>query len=232
MQKLICPLMLICLGLGLTGCGERTSVNARSRDAGDSEESKISPEERKYLSAAQPFVNAVAARNYEQAFSLLSSHARARMSPGQFVPPDDDQQARRNEVNTLSNARKEDFASWMGKVEGQHGLPSAVQRLYVQSTDSMVLSGKGEALDSMFAIGGMPKSIPNEIRRASLRCQIATRLTPAQLKQAAKDYGVTVEELQKDADFAPYFTLKVVLVKEEGALRVGYFEFLPPSMLD
>jgi len=38
--------------------------------------------------------------------------------------------------------------------------------------------------------------------------------------------------LQKDPDFQPYFNLKVVLVEEASALRVGYFEFLPPSMLD
>lgn len=232
MKKLIYLLMATGLISALPGCGERTTVNARSRDAGDAEESKVSPEERKYLSAAQPFVNAVAARNYDQAFSMLSSHARAHMSPSQFVPPDDDKQARRNEVNAVSNARQEDFASWMQKVEGQYGLPSAVQRFYVQSTDAMVLSGRGEALESMFAIGGMPKSIPNDIRRASLRCQIATKLTVAQLKQVARDHGVTPDVLQKDPDFAPYFTLKVVLVEEEGALRVGYFEFLAPSMFD
>jgi hypothetical protein len=41
-----------------------------------------------------------------------------------------------------------------------------------------------------------------------------------------------VDELKKDPDFAPYFTLKAVLMEEEGSLRVGYFEILPPSMLD
>ena len=44
--------------------------------------------------------------------------------------------------------------------------------------------------------------------------------------------GISVEELKKREDFDPYFNLKVVLVEEGGQLKVGYFEFLPPSMMD
>lgn len=84
----------------------------------------------------------------------------------------------------------------------------------------------------MFAIGMMPESIPLEIRRASLRGQIVTQLTPEQLEDEAKAYGTTPEELEKNPDFSPYFTIKVVLVEEEGTLRTGYFEFLPPSFFD
>jgi len=43
---------------------------------------------------------------------------------------------------------------------------------------------------------------------------------------------MTVEKLQSAPDFQPYFNLKVVLVEEDSALRVAYFEFLPPSMFD
>jgi hypothetical protein len=41
-----------------------------------------------------------------------------------------------------------------------------------------------------------------------------------------------VEDLKKSEDFDPYFNLKIVLVEEAGQLRVAYFEYLPPSMLD
>ena len=44
--------------------------------------------------------------------------------------------------------------------------------------------------------------------------------------------GITVEELKKSDDFDPYFNLKVVLVDDGGELKIGYFEFLPPSMMD
>ncbi len=47
----------------------------------------------------------------------------------------------------------------------------------------------------------------------------------------AQRQGITVEELKKDQDFDPYFNLKVVLVEEAGQLKVGYFEFLLPSMM-
>lgn len=48
----------------------------------------------------------------------------------------------------------------------------------------------------------------------------------------AQQEGISVEELKKEEDFDPYLNLKVVLVEEGGQLKVGYFEFLPPSMLD
>jgi glycerol-3-phosphate dehydrogenase len=40
------------------------------------------------------------------------------------------------------------------------------------------------------------------------------------------------DKLQKDENFDPYLNLKVVLVEEGGQLKVGYFEFLPPSIWD
>jgi len=57
-------------------------------------------------------------------------------------------------------------------------------------------------------------------------------LSASQLENAAKAAGMTVEKLQSAPDFQPYFNLKVVLVEEDSALRVAYFEFLPPSMFD
>jgi hypothetical protein len=88
------------------------------------------------------------------------------------------------------------------------------------------------AMDSMFAIGAMPEWIPADIRRASLRGQIHTELSPQEVERVAANEGISVEELKKSADFDRYFNLKVVLVEEGGELKVGYFEFLPPSMMD
>ncbi|MGC2626978.1 MAG: hypothetical protein WA269_09090, partial [Candidatus Udaeobacter sp.] len=78
----------------------------------------------------------------------------------------------------------------------------------------------------------MPDWIPANIRRASLRGQIHTELSPQELQNAAQREGISVEDLKKSEDFDPYFNLKIVLVDEGGHLKVGYFEFLPPSMLD
>ncbi len=128
------------------------------------------------------------------------------------------------------------FAYLMQYVEAAHGAPRAPKMLHVFSTDPDVLNRRSKeqfgAMDSMFAIGAMPDWIPADIRRASLRGQIHTELSPQELERVAATEGTTVEELKKSPDFDPYFNIKVVLVEENGQLKVGYFEFLPPSMMD
>jgi hypothetical protein len=193
------------------------------------------PDERKYLLAAKPFFIAVGNRKYADAYALLSSHSRARMSFNQFKPADDQATFQQYESQPYSNVTAEQFAYLMQCVEAAHGAPRAPKMLAVFSTDPDVLSRRSReqfgAMDSMFAIGAMPDWIPADIRRASLRGQIHTDLSPQELANAQRE-GITVEELKKDQDFDPYFNLKVVLVEEAGQLKVGYFEFLPPSMMD
>jgi hypothetical protein len=194
------------------------------------------PEERKYLLAAKPFVLAVAGRKYADAYALLSSHARARMSFNQFTPADEQATFQQIESNPYSNVTAEQFAYLMKYVEAARGAPRAPKMLHVYSTDPDVLNRRSKeqfgAMDSMFAIGAMPDWIPADIRRASLRGQIHTELSPQELAKVAQQHGITMEELKKDEDFDPYFNLKVVLVEEAGELRVAYFEFLPPSIMD
>ncbi len=222
--------------MALSGCGRKgDSANFSRAESGEDEE-EVSPEERVYLVAAKPFAVAIANRKYDEAYSHLSSHGKARMSVNQFAPADDDAVFKQNEANPMQNISAAQFADLMKKVEAAHGLPKSVESLSVFETDPAVLSRQSKeelgALDSMFAIGAMPDSVPANIRSASVRGQIRTELTAEELAKAAKDMGTTVEELQGDEDFAPYFTIKMVLVEEDGQLKVGYFEFLPPSMLD
>ena len=224
----LCSVAVICAAL--SGCGLKTEADARAKSS-NADESDMSPEERQFVAAAEPFLKAIAARSYDHAYGQLSSHARARMSSAQFVPPDLPERAPGRPSITL-NATAQDFALLMQRVEREHGLPNAVKNAHVFSTDVAVLSGQGDALESMFAIGGMPSSVPVGIRKASIRCQIGTKLTPEQLKEVAKEAEITPEELLQSADFDPYFNLKLVLVEEAGVLRVGYFEFMPPSMFD
>ena len=194
------------------------------------------PDERKFLLAAKPFFIAVAGRKYADAYALLSSHAKARMSFNQFKPAEEQATFQQYESNPYMNVTAEQFAYFMQYVEAAHGAPRAPQMLHVFSTDPDVLSRRSReqfgAMDSMFAIGAMPDWIPADIRRASLRGQIHTELSAQELANVSQRQGITVEELKKDQDFDPYFNLKVVLVEEAGQLKVGYFEFLPPSMMD
>jgi hypothetical protein len=222
----------------LTSCdkkgqeGEKKTVQKNEDDFLDKD---AKPDERKYLLAAKPFFVAVANRKYTDAYAILSSHARARMSLDQFRPALD-ADSQQTESYAFDNVTAEQFAYLMQYVEAAHGAPRAPKMLHVFSTDPDVLNRHSKeqfgAVDSMFAIGAMPDWIPADIRRASLRGQIHTELSPQELQNVAQREGISVEDLKKSADFDPYFNLKVVLVEEGGQLKIGYFEFLPPSIWD
>jgi hypothetical protein len=232
-------LTAILLPVLLAGCGKETQ-DGEDQTAQTSEDDFLdkdaNPDERPYLVAAKPFFVAVANQQYAEAYALLSSHARARMSLNQFTPAQQDADFQQNESNPFVNVTAEQFAYLMQYVEAAHGAPRAPKMLHVFSTDPDVLNRRSKeqfgAMDSMFAIGAMPDSIPADIRRASLRGQIHTDLSPDELAKVANEHGISVEELKKDESFDPYFNLKIVLVEEDGQFKVGYFEFLPPSMMD
>src|SRR6266487_4559817 len=223
----------------LTSCGKKApggEKNTAQKSEDDFLDKDAKPDERKYLVAAKPFFIAVANRKYADAYALLSSHARARMSFNQFTPAEEQATFQQYESNPYANVTAEQFAYLMQYVEAARGTPRAPKMLSVFSTDPDVLNRRSKeqfgAMDSMFAIGAMPDWIPADIRRASLRGQIHTELSPQDLERVAATEGISVEDLKKSDDFDPYFNLKVVLVDEGGQLKIGYFEFLPPSMLD
>lgn len=223
----------------LAGCGKK-GMNSEKKTAQKSDDDFLDknakPDERKYLDAAKPFFIAVANRKYTDAYALLSAYAKARMSLNQFAPAQQDADFQQNETYARMNVTAEQFAYLMQYVEAAHGAPRAPKMLYVFSTNPDVLNRRSKeqfgAMDSMFAIGAMPDWIPAEVRRASLRGQIHTELSPEELQKVAQQHGIGVEELKKREDFDPYFNLKVVLVDEGGQLKIGYFEFLPPSIMD
>ena len=223
----------------LTSCGKK-GPDGEKKTAQKSEDDFLDkdakPDERKYLLAAKPFFIAIANRKYPDAYALLSTHARARMSFNQFTPAEEQATFQQYESNPYTNVTAEQFAYLMQYVEAARGAPRAPKMLSVFSTDPDVLNRRSRepfgAMDSMFAIGAMPDWIPAAIRRASLRGQIHTELSPQELQKVAQQQGISVEQLKKSEDFDPYFNLKVVLVEENGQLKVGYFEFLLPSMMD
>jgi len=238
-----CHLVLIAttilLPLSLTSCG-KTGRNDDKETVQKTEDDFLDkdakPDERKYLLAAKPFFIAVANRKYADAYGLLSRYAIARMSLEQFKPSEQDSDAQQNQAYVFDNVTPEQFAYLMQYVEAAHGAPRAPKMLHVFSTNPDVLNRRSKeqfgAIDSMFAIGAMPEWIPADARKASLRGQIHTELSPQELQNVARREGISVEDLKKDANFDPYFNLKIVLVEEGGQLKIGYFEFLPPSIWD
>lgn len=198
-------------------------------------EEDASPEEKKYLEAGKPFMVALAKSDYAQAYDLLSSHAKAQMSINQFIAPEDESQLKTNAEHPLQNVTAEQFAEQVRGVEAKFGKPHKPENLHIQSVDPKILTGQVtdpmDKLDVMFSIGMMPDTIPGDIRRASLRGSIRTEWNPEDLKAAAQQLNTTEEEVLKNEE-GPYYNIKYVLVEEGGALKVGYFEFMPPSMLD
>jgi len=79
----------ILMPLLLTGCGKKEQ-DGEKKTAQKSEDDFLDkdakPDERKYLVATRPFFIALGSRKYAEAYALLSSHARARMSLNQFTP--------------------------------------------------------------------------------------------------------------------------------------------------
>src|SRR5262249_8876592 len=209
----------ILLPLLATGCGkkgqegEKKSVQKSEDDFLDKD---AKPHERKYLLAAKPFFVAVANRKYADAYALLSRYAIARMSLNQFTPAQQDSDVQKTQSYAFDNGTAEQSAYLMKYVEAAHGAPRAPKILHVFSTDPDVLKRRSKeqfgAMASMFAIGAMPDWIPADIRRASLRGQVRTELSPQELQNAAQREGISVEDLKKSEDFDPYFNLKVVLV--------------------
>jgi hypothetical protein len=238
-SRIIILIAAILLPVFLTNCGKKGSDGqAENTQKGEDDflDEDATPEERKYLLAAKPFFIAIANRQYAEAYPLLSRYAIARMSLDQFTPAQQDSNSQQNQSYVFDNVTAEQFAYLMQYVEAAHGAPRAPKMLHVFSTDPDVLNRRSKeqfgAMDSMFAIGAMPDWIPADIRRASLRGQIHTELSPQELQNVAQREGISVEELKKHEDFDPYFNLKIVFVEEDGQLKVGYFEFLPPSIMD
>src|SRR6266480_4595062 len=159
LPALVVPIVLPVL---LTSCGK--SQDAKQKTAQKSEDDFLDkdakPDERKYLVAAKPFFIAVANRKYADAYALLSSHARARMSFNQFTPAEEQATFQQYESNPYSNVTAEQFAYLMQYVEAAHGTPRGAKTLHVFSTEPDVLSRSSKeqfgAMDSMFTIGAMP----------------------------------------------------------------------------
>jgi hypothetical protein len=223
------------LVLGCTGKTEKEAKESSGEKPADDFiviDEETPPEERQYLEAGRAFIVALRDQGYARAYDLLSSHAKARISVNQFDPPDDDAAAAKNEEKPLANVTREQFVELMQKMEQRYGKPHSINNLYVEETDPEILSGRGDNLSVMFAIGAMSESIPFDIRRVSLRGQVRTHFKPGQVEELAKQYEMSTQEIEQDEEFAPYFTIKYVLVEEDEQLKVGYFEFLPPSILD
>ncbi len=217
---------------GVDDDAESDSSVASSYDEFLEIDEETSPQEIEYLLAAKEFYVAVAEGEFGRAYDLLSQHATQNVHPYQFGISEEAGDRRVTDPGRLEHITKDEFVSQLQKLQARFGPTRDVTSLYVFETEADVLSGKGDRISVMFAIGMMPNSVPAEIRKAGIRGEIRCHFSPEDLEQAVRETGLSAEELQSDEGIYPYFNLKTVLVAEQGGFKVGYFEFLPPSILD
>jgi hypothetical protein len=234
-------LALLFAGAAFSGCSKpQTPAPGEAAEARVEKDwvqsNDATPQEKACLEYGRGVVEAIATNAYPEFYGQLSGHAKARMSLNQFSPEDDDARFAQNERRPEADVTLPRFLELMQNVEARFGRPIQPLDLHVHTTEAAILAGTKpegpDALDVMMAIGNMPALAPADSRKASLRARIRIELSPEQLAEAAREAGTTPVELLKSEDFQPHLTLKLVLVEEEGRLRVGYFEFLPPSLLD
>jgi hypothetical protein len=107
---------VILLPISLTSCG-RSGSDGKKKTTQKSEDDFLDkdakPDERKYLLAAKPFFVAVANRKYADAYALLSSHAKARMSFNQFTPAEEQATFQQYESSPYMKVTAEQFACLM-----------------------------------------------------------------------------------------------------------------------
>src|SRR5262249_56474284 len=97
----------------MTSCskkGQDSESKTVEKSEDDFLDKDAKPDERKYLLAAKPFFVAIANRKYADAYALLSSYARARMSFNQFTPAEEQATFQQYESNPYVNVTAEQFA--------------------------------------------------------------------------------------------------------------------------
>jgi len=220
-------LMLLAIALGVAALagvsyfavqlrqGGKAIVEALKDDADPALVDVEDPAEIPLLKAARPFADAIAAGNHEAAFAELSPLALANAYRDQFVPAPEEVQ-RRTSVSPLT---LESFRELMAESAKVLGTPKKRDHMYVDSRDAEALAGRGDAIERMFTLGGTPDGVTASLRRAALRATIAVK------------HPDVPEEDAEDGE-GPYLNLRIILTEEDGKLRVGYFELMPPSILD
>ncbi len=218
--------MFLLMVLVSLGCARSPSS---SHDSRNSREDKG----KQFLEAARPFFESLVNENYGQAYDRMSHWASENVDPRQFALD-----SSTNEIpEKIEKLTRSEFVERMNRVQELYGPFRRVADIYVETTDADILSGKAndsfERTSILFAIGAMPESVPAEIRVASIRGELTCVLKPEQTANHLASVGVHSVEQLRDPDDYPNLKLKIVLVKEfDGTLKVGYFEIVPPSILD
>jgi predicted Zn finger-like uncharacterized protein len=205
---------MLCVGYVVLEHRQQIGFIARAvRDPVGAQIESADPEDARYLKAARPFAEALAAKKYDDAFEELSPLAIANAYHDQFVPAAEENRERKA-VGPLS---PETFQELMTESEKVLGAPLKLEGFYVESRDPELMSGRGDPIQRAYVLGAIPDSIPASIRRAGIHATVTV-----------KQPNVPIDP----DDEEPYLVLRIIIVEEDEKLRVGYFELRPPSILE
>lgn len=237
-----CTSLLASAGCGLfgtSGDGSGGGASAAPVDPFVAAIADAEAAEKPYIEGARPVITALVNRDYAGLYDLMSNHALRKVDKAQFLAPMEENPPAEP---PLENLTKEQFVEWMQQVESRYGPPMDIDYISVETVDPEVLAGRGDAFEVMMSIGGMPASIPVEIRRAAILSRINCQFSDEAIKTIAAELGISEEQTRSgkwpentkgyDWDERPYFKIRFVLVEDDKLLKVGYFECVPPSILD
>ena len=204
----------------LVGCSSSSSVKA-----GNSGELTYENDaEKEQLLAGRPFHEAIANRDYEGAFALLSDYAKQDVSRRQVAQnlslAEEKDLAQKPRIESLTLAT---FKEWMAKFEQVYGTPLEINEMAVDEMDPEILAGGGNAMDTAFSIGLISDNVPPEIRRSVIRSYITGRHTEKNAQFLMESEGLTEAEVHEYLE--PQYEMKTVMVEIDGQLKVGHFEF-------
>lgn len=186
--------------------------SAESGDGGGEEISYESPEEQKYCRFADRFARLLVDEKYDDAYALCCDDLRKLVAREQFA------EARRKDRATFGTPRK---SVPSGGAEMDRNLLRGPEDV---KADGDQLSQGIDKISAARAVGDMPRTIPFDIRRAGV--QIELQIDPLSVpKEATRG-----EELSPDDEVTSY--LHVVVVEEQGQLKVGHLWQRWPDILD
>jgi hypothetical protein len=197
----------------LLGCGKSsTSPEAKSEESKKEEEIAFdTPEEKHSAQWGDRFIALWMKEDYVQLYQLCGTHIQQTSTLDQFT---EQWKAEREKYGKAFRADR------MRGVTGEKEIlagPNAT----VPNEDQ--LDKVGRVLVSADAVGDIPDSIPVDIRKASVRCEI--HVDPKTIPQMEGDPKI-------DPNEEAYYFLTLVTVEEQGQVRAGHFWLRWPGMLD
>lgn len=185
---------------------------AESVDGDGGETTYESKEEERYCKFADRFARLLVDEKYEDAYTLCCADLRKLVTGEQFA------EARRKDRAKFGTPRR---CPPSGAAETDRNILRGPEDVKAEGDQ---LSQGIDKISAARAVGDMPRSIPFDIRRASVQIdlEIDPRTVPKEQTRGA----------ELDADAEVYSFLHVVVVEEQGELKVGYVWQRWPDILD